>query len=478
MTKLIIFLTLFFSYSVHAQEVIPSEDLRSDAGLLWQALNELHPGTYRHTDTIELQIAYKKLLDQFSTDRSPQETFKYFSEFIVKLKCGHTYLNPYNQPNKIINSIISDEVLLPFTFKIIQGQMVVEKSFDKHIFGNDLIKCINDIKVASILDSLSHYIKADGNRKNKKLKDLEVSLENKFNYFDYYFPLIFENKDSVSLELEDGTIRTVALMSKKQRGEYHSGKRNSYDDLWSYTFAEDHAYLELGSFVTYKMSIDWEDYLNNFFDELKRRNITSLIIDIRNNEGGMTEVSDHIVNLLAKEEGQTVPRRQHLAYKKVSDNIRPHVSTWSKWFYNNGLWTKKLNKRYRTPRFIRPIMRIKKNRNAYKGDTYLLINEGNSSATFQLAENCKVNGYATLIGTETGGTKMGINGGQIFFLKLPKTKIEIDIPLIGYYSEIQLPDEGILPDKVVMTELKDYRNNIDGQLNYTMELIRNKDSNQ
>ena len=154
------------------------------------------------------------------------------------------------------------------------------------------------------------------------------------------------------------------------------------------------------------------------------------------------------------------------------------MSTWSKWFYNNGLWTKKLDKRYRTPRFTKSKKRIKKNKNAYKGDTYLLINEGNSSATFFLAENCKVNAYATLIGSETGGTKMGINGGQIFFLKLPKTKIEIDIPLIGYYPKNQLPDEGILPDKVVITSTNDFRNNIDSQLNYTLELIRNKDSNQ
>jgi len=68
---------------------------------------------------------------------------------------------------------------------------------------------------------------------------------------------------------------------------------------------------------------------------------------------------------------------------------------------------------------------------------------------------------------------MGITGGQIFFLKLPKTKIEVDIPLIGYYPDSQLPDEGIIPDITVSVELKDFQRNIDTQLTYTLELIKN-----
>ena len=158
---------------------------------LWQAINELHPGTYRHIDTLKLQQAYELLLDKFSTERTPNEAFKDFSEFIVKLKCGHTYLNPSNQPNNIIKSIVADKVLLPFTFRIINRQIVIDRSLDTSISSGEVIKCINNIKVESILDSLSNYIKADGNRINKKIKDLEVSLDRRYNYFDYYFPLLY-----------------------------------------------------------------------------------------------------------------------------------------------------------------------------------------------------------------------------------------------------------------------------------------------
>ena len=151
MTKLITAIAIFLTATIYTQELIPSHELTSDANLLWQSINELHPGAYRHVDTIELRQAYDHLLNQFSENRTQKEAFKYLSEFIVKLKCGHTYLNPHNQPNDIIKSITSEEVLLPFSFNIMNRKVVVENSLTTDIFKNDVIKCINDVNVESII---------------------------------------------------------------------------------------------------------------------------------------------------------------------------------------------------------------------------------------------------------------------------------------------------------------------------------------
>jgi C-terminal processing protease CtpA/Prc len=92
-----------------------------------------------------------------------------------------------------------------------------------------------------------------------------------------------------------------------------------------------------------------------------------------------------------------------------------------------------------------------------------------------LAENCKSNNYATLIGSETGGTQMGINGGQIFFLTLPKTQLEIDIPLIGYYPSANLDDQGIMPDIEVQPTIEDFKKKTDVHIKYIVDkLIKSK----
>jgi C-terminal processing protease CtpA/Prc len=480
MNKLVIIVLIFLCQASYSQRTFSKDELRADAEILFQALNELHPGLYRHSDTATIETTYYELQNAFSDGIDEETAFLYFSAFIARVKCGHTYPNPFNQKNNIIPSVINQSVLLPFTFAIINNQIVVDKPLDDKIKKHTVITHLNGIEVENIVDSLTHFIKADGNRTRKRMKDLEVQLTSKYEYFDYYFPMVYNFADSIKVSTQKGDTITLQLLTKGKRDSiytksYPNSNMSNYDNLWSKEINEEYAYLRLGTFVTWRLSFDWKDYLEDFFDELQFKGIEDLIIDIRGNEGGLTEVTEYLVSKLAKVEGETVFRKPHLAYKKVNDNLRPYLTTWSKWFYNTSLWTKKLKDNYRTIKFsANKAQRIKKNKNAFRGDSYLLIDESNSSATFILAEICKKNNYATLIGTETGGTKKGITAGQIFFLTLPNTKIEVDIPLIGRYPMKSLVDEGIKPDFWVAGTLQGYISNRDEQLEKAIEMINNK----
>lgn len=477
MNRFILFLLLGFLTKSGFSQNISADDLQADAKLLWQALNELHPGLYRHTDTTSLTKAYEQLLQDFSIERNEKEVFLSLSEFVSKIKCGHTYLNPFNQSNEIISSVLEKKVLLPFTFSIIEEKIVIESPLIEGLDEYSVITHINEIELGSIFDRLTNYVKADGNRDRKRLKDLEVHLTSKYEYFDYYFPMIFGFENEVSLTFNDGSEKIIKLLNKEERSEkyierFPASNSDNYDNLWTNQFYDNYAYLQLGTFVTWRLSFDWEEYLDKFFAELESKGIQNLIIDLRGNEGGLTEVNDYLVNKLAREKGERVFRKPHLSYKKVSENIKPHVKTWNKRFYNTSIWTKRLNTNYRTIKFsANKPKKIKKNKEAYNGQTYMLINESNSSATYILAETCKKNAYTTLVGTETSGTKKGITAGQIFFLTLPNTKIEIDIPLIGRYPMTELPDEGIKPDILIEQTLNRYSNNQDEQLEQVIKMI-------
>jgi hypothetical protein len=56
---------------------------------------------------------------------------------------------------------------------------------------------------------------------------------------------------------------------------------------------------------------------------------------------------------------------------------------------------------------------------------------------------------AALVGQTTGGNRRGINGGAFCFLKLPKSGLVVDLPLIASFPTTPQPDAGILPDLVV-----------------------------
>lgn len=55
----------------------------------------------------------------------------------------------------------------------------------------------------------------------------------------------------------------------------------------------------------------------------------------------------------------------------------------------------------------------------------------------------------------------GITGGQMFFLTLPNSKIEMDIPLIATVPLTQQPDEGIMPDVYVRPNVEDVARGVD-----------------
>ncbi len=61
----------------------------------------------------------------------------------------------------------------------------------------------------------------------------------------------------------------------------------------------------------------------------------------------------------------------------------------------------------------------------------------------------------TLVGEQTGGNRRGINGGAFFFVGLPESGVEVDLPLIAYWPGTQQPDAGIMPDITVSARTAD-----------------------
>ena len=69
-----------------------------------------------------------------------------------------------------------------------------------------------------------------------------------------------------------------------------------------------------------------------------------------------------------------------------------------------------------------------------------------SSATHQFAQAVRRHRLGLLVGEETGGNQCGINGGGFFFLRLPESGLEADLPLIGTFPRGPRPDGGVRPD--------------------------------
>ena len=463
---------------------ISASDLQQDAAILKRALFELHPGLFRYSSSEQVKAHITTFEQTLNRPMSFREAYLAFSEFVPELLCGHTLVNPFNQESVIKQLLFDGADKIPFTFDIVENRMIVTKSVTQHSElrqGTEILS-INGVSIPDILERLIQFVSADGSNDGKRLYELQLTGIGQHELFDVYFPALYPpGKDGyrVTGRNDGASIFDIAVppISRAQRKEELNQKYgplpDSYDELWSFEIIDDQtAYLKVGTFVTYKMSMDWKAFLKEAFNTLEENEIPNLVIDIRGNAGGMDEVGKSILEHISRTPVTLPATEYRLAYNKVPDELRPYLSTWDNSIFDLSKRVRNTGNGYfvETNATTGPTV-YQPEKNPYQGQVYLLVDAANSSATFFLAKTVKQNKLGTLVGEITGGNLMGTNGGMMFFLRLPNSLVEVDIPLYGYYPMDKQPDRGVIPDVQVDRTVEGIREGTDTILDATLNLI-------
>ena len=474
------------SVSLYADTVVSSDALLEDFAIMHRALDTLHPGLLRYNTPDDLELHWSMLRNEFSRDQTVRNAYLLISGFTASIGCGHTYPNPYNQSPSIKQEVLGGSDKLPFAFQIVDNRMFVTKdASDGRQLGSDVeIVTIDGVTVSDILETLLHYVKADGANNQKRIHDLQVFGSAEFEAFDVYFPLLFPPNDgSYDLTVRDRNSEDVHDVSLKSISaakrtaliqDRYDTLPDSDDELWEFKHLDvKTAYLKLGTFVTWHMTMNWSKFLRDAFEELRTRQTPNLVIDIRGNEGGEDAVYKYLLRNIATEPIIAPLSRELLKYDEVPEDLRGYLDTWDSSFYDRRLKVESAGSGFFTWR-SKPVANrgIVPVRAPYRGRVFLLINSANSSGAFLLAHSARKSSLATLVGQTTGGNLRGINGGQMFFLRLPNTGIEIDVPLIGYYPEKEIPDSGLAPDILVPRSIEGVLGGEDPELEIVLEAIR------
>ena len=483
-TAIFTFLILFSS-SIFAQDLIPADKLQEDYAILKQSLEELHPALYKYDDKETREKDFAALKESLNQDLTPMEVYAEISAFAAKIKCGHTYANYWNQNKAVRKHFIEAKDKLPFTFRIMDKKMFVHQNLSDEVRlkSGDQVISIDGVSTEKILASLLPYINSDGNNDGKRFFELQVSGQDNYNAFDIFYPLVFELGNSLkvrvaSYENQQEQIYTLTPLTRKERFQRLSdrfGKQiESYDDYWKFEIKDDEVgVLTLGTFVTWKMSLNWRKFIKDAFAEMESKNIDKLILDIRGNGGGNSSVQELLFGYLTNKAAQRGPFQQTLKSQAVSKELLPYIGTWNKGMMDVTNRTRQMSNGFYTFKKGGLInQEVKPKSKAFKGSVYVLADASNSSGTFFLLHYLKQNGLATIVGQESGGNMQGITGGQIFFLKLPNSGIELDIPVVGYYPNVDRPNEGVKPDVEVKPSVDDLVKGIDTEMEKALKLAR------
>jgi hypothetical protein len=143
-------------------------------------------------------------------------------------------------------------------------------------------------------------------------------------------------------------------------------------------------------------------------------------------------------------------------FRSTPKDINPYLDTWDRSFEHLGEGADDLaNGFYRLKADDDDVKRIKPRAPRFRGKVIVLSGAQNSSATFQFIALMRRSGLARIYGGPTGGNQRGINGGSFFFVRLPNTGLEADLPLVGFFPNQPKPDAGLWPDVRIDRTLAD-----------------------
>lgn len=449
--------------------------MRADVAVLRRAYDALHPGLLRYNTASEIDARFETLNEATAAPMTLRAFYLTLSRFLATVRCGHSYANFYNQRSEVAAALFEAPDRLPFEFLWLGDAMVVTADpFATGIVPGSRIQAIDGRSASAILAALMPFVRADGHNDAKRRRLLSVQGDDRYETFDIFFSLLF-GQDRYRLTVEDPSGRrraaTVAAVSLAQRrATAHAGvDANGATPIWTVERRTverrgDVALLSMPNWGLYDSKWDWRGWLDQVVDRLVVERVPRLVVDLRANEGGL-DCGNALAERLVMRETPFEKVQRLIRYRTVPDDLRPVLDTWDRSFDHLGENATRIDDRFL--RLDAPgdrVAPIKPRGKRYEGDVRVLIGPQNSSATFQFADFVRRNRLATLIGEPTGGNRRGINGGCFYFVRLPATELEADLPLIGRFPTIPQPDRGIIPDIAIPITRAEIANGTDSQL--------------
>ncbi len=456
-----------------AKAVLTARELQADLALLAELYDTLHAGLLRFQTEAQYHARVQALHQTFSRDLPLATAFRELSRFTAAVRCGHTYANFYNQRRSVQQALFAGRDKLPFTFTWLGPRMVVTGGTLAR--GTEVL-AIDGMPVAEVLAQLLPLVRTDGHNDAKKLALLSVRGRDGWETFDIFFAQAFGSRSLfvLDLRLPDGSTRrqevqAIGLEERRSAVPAPPAPTDATDATdatppWQLRYEPDgSAVLTMGGWGLYNSRWDWQRWLNAALDEIAERRSLALVVDLRDNEGGL-DCGDLILARCATRVLRDEGSERLVRYRRVPDALRAPLDTWDKSFFDWGDRVEPLagaregrGEDARWYRFVdsATARSIEPRGPRFAGALRVLTSSTNSSATFRFAQLVRQHRLGTLIGGATGGNQRGITGGGFFFVRLPETGLEVDLPLVGQYARADAPDAGIAPDVPVAPTVAD-----------------------
>lgn len=432
--------------------------MQGDIAQIDAAFRALHPALFRYHSPASWARTVRDLQQWASVPQTRGDAFVAFSRMVASLRCGHTYLSFWNQPRLVHAWLTDGSDKLPFEYDLVnRDRWIVTRSAtfaagdSLAILPGDTIVAVNGVTVDALVRELLPLIRGDGDSDGKRRALLDFRHRKEFESIDVFLPLLHppvhgqyaitrrragaEQVVQVA-SMPSAMRRTIAVPVPPARSMFEFTR-----------VADGTALLRVDAFDYGRESYKWAPFVTETFQALARDSVKTLILDMRENEGGSDEGAAFLLRHLLRAPRPLPALRRYVSYDTVPAALRPVLSTWDRGFYDRrgtvtpkGDGTFDLLEDAEWPQLLVPTA------DAFRGRVIVLTSYVNSSASHLLLRLLARQPGVTLIGDPSGGSLRAHTGGNLFFATFPGTGFEVDLPLIAYQWDPKNPAGGVQPD--------------------------------
>ena len=446
------------------------EQMISDFDYLFETLESIHPDLYFYTTKDSIDVLRKKAIERLNHPMTSVEFWKIIAPVVVKLNDGHTAIYfPYQVRKDYLDS---GGLIFPFEVNVENDKLFITKNYtqDTLIGINSEIQSINKIPADSILCTMRNYI----NGERKSFIDLKVSL--------IFKPLIwalFDFTDSFIIDFiaaSNGKNYTKSYEGISYE-EYKSFKENKKSDSKPYTFYKipeaKTGVIDFRHMVDYSA---FNKFLDSTFTVILNDSLQNLIIDIRKNGGGNSNLADALLSHFNKKSYTQATQMDVKVSKQARKQFRKIFFKWYMYplypvaLFNSYSRPVLFGKKGKIVSYNREPEKPKTSDPFFNGSVYLLTSPNTFSSANILAAVFKCYDMGTMIGEETGGLTIAF--GDIISVELPNTKLKGGCSYKKFYHPCGKPDNhGVIPDIEVKQNPEDTKQGKDTVMEFTVNYI-------
>lgn len=429
-----------------------AREIKEDLAYLYSNLEAAHFNLYVNNSKKIFDKAFIRLQDGIKDSMSLLEITRIFQPFTALSEIGHCNISfPFN--DCYVPFVMGGGKVFPFDVTVKNRHIWVTENFtsDTSIEKGDEILEIEGVSTAKRLASIYKYLSGE----NELLKNTQIDLI----YFPRIWWLVFGPDDLYTVKVRklNGSIitRQVKAVGALEYETKAATKPSIINASRSFSFINDIAYLHPGQFLNNETGSnslglrglekgEFFRFIDSSFLQIRIKNASHLIIDLRGNPGGDNSFSDGMVayfannpfwfcsKFLVKTSSQT-----RKFWEQVNDTLLADLKEKILTHKDGEIFEASIDRHLPVPDSL-----------LFKGKVFVLVNRYSFSNAVTTAAMIQDYKFGTLIGEQTAD--LPTTYAAVHQFNLPHTGIAVIYPkAFMVRPNCNKLFKGVMPDHVV-----------------------------